>query len=507
MNSPPASRALGSPRPGRGKRSVDLSTRTKNIKPPASPKTPLRSRRSEADIQNIHDILQAGGDETEFEIFDAEVRNKRKLAEQDPSTSLLENLEEQIAADLSQEEITEKAAPRATGAHRKFSSHFGRQSIKKSSWKVPNLERRQSQKELKKEKKKELSAQLCTECNKGQNTYLAAAKNNHSECLYALQMKDKHHVKDAPPMDVRDGFGATALHYAARSGNLDMVQWLIENNIDIHVEARNGALPVHDAAATGNLNCLQCFVFHDEKITQNCLNDNEILPIHLAAMFGRTEVVRWLLELKHNAPADLAGNGSSILHYAAQGGHVPTVAFLTTAHGKNLLELKNNGGATPLYRACEEGKEDVVRFLLEEGADASVTIDELKPIHIAGRLGHTGVVQVLLKHNPEAFHDATEDGATVFHFAAAAGSLDTLQFLLDERARRPPTEVLRSWTDNFGCTPVHDAAGMGQLDALKLMAERGIYLGAKNDDGLSPADLARDASFPECAIFLTLKSK
>lgn len=106
-------------------------------------------------------------------------------------------------------------------------------------------------------KRDELKDRLCAKCEAGANTYLMAARNKHPHCLHVLKMKDKHRAKDRPKADVRDPMGATPLHYAARVGNLDMVQWLIENQISVRVEARNGASPVHDAAASGSLDCLK----------------------------------------------------------------------------------------------------------------------------------------------------------------------------------------------------------------------------------------------------------
>ena len=46
----------------------------------------------------------------------------------------------------------------------------------------------------------------------GRQTYLAVAKSNSAADLHVLKMKDKHSVGDAPPSDVTDKAGATAVH-------------------------------------------------------------------------------------------------------------------------------------------------------------------------------------------------------------------------------------------------------------------------------------------------------
>lgn len=101
-------------------------------------------------------------------------------------------------------------------------------------------------------------------------------------------------------MDVRDSFGATALHFAARYGNLDMIQWLVERKCNLRAEARNGATAAHDAAGAGKLTCLQCLHYHNESLSTVTLATNELLPLHLAAMFGQLTVVAWLVEKNVN---------------------------------------------------------------------------------------------------------------------------------------------------------------------------------------------------------------
>lgn len=63
--------------------------------------------------------------------------------------------------------------------------------------------------------------------------------------------------------DVRDAFGATAVHHAARTGRLSCLRYLVEEaELTGNCEARNGASPAHDAAATGHLACLQWLLEH-----------------------------------------------------------------------------------------------------------------------------------------------------------------------------------------------------------------------------------------------------
>ncbi len=58
-----------------------------------------------------------------------------------------------------------------------------------------------------------------------------------------------------------DKFGASPVHYAARTGKVDCLKWLvITAGLCGNKAANNGATPAHDAAATGQLKCLQWLI-------------------------------------------------------------------------------------------------------------------------------------------------------------------------------------------------------------------------------------------------------
>jgi len=60
-------------------------------------------------------------------------------------------------------------------------------------------------------------------------------------------------------------------------------------------------------------------------------------------------------------------------------------------------------GWTPLHEACNHGHLEIVRFLLERGADVNhgggKDVGGLTPLHDAASAGNFEVVHVLLDHN------------------------------------------------------------------------------------------------------------
>jgi ankyrin repeat protein len=83
----------------------------------------------------------------------------------------------------------------------------------------------------------------------------------------------------------------------------------------------------------------------------------------------------------------------------------------------HLLNIQGPGGQTPLMHGVLQGKFDVVRALLDAGADCTVgENDGYTPLHGAGFQGRAAIAQLLLDHglDPLKFH---QDGYAPIHRA------------------------------------------------------------------------------------------
>jgi ankyrin repeat protein len=65
----------------------------------------------------------------------------------------------------------------------------------------------------------------------------------HIVITYLLKQIDEQKVN----IDLKDGDGATALHFAASRGHTPVVKWLLKRGAQIVVD-KYGKSPVHDAA-------------------------------------------------------------------------------------------------------------------------------------------------------------------------------------------------------------------------------------------------------------------
>ncbi|GAB3147921.1 ankyrin repeat domain-containing protein [Microbispora hainanensis] len=142
-------------------------------------------------------------------------------------------------------------------------------------------------------------------------------------------------------------------------------------------------------------------------------------------------------------------------------------------------------GTTPLYRAAVDGHHDIVRLLLEYGADPdqpSGGHGEGLPLCAAACWNHAETVQALLDGGADP--DAAEEGGwTPLLWAAANGNLESADILLDAGA--DPGRA-----DDDGDTPLTLAAVFGAYGIVWSLLEHGADPSAPGWDGMTPLEIA-----------------
>ncbi|TFV89178.1 ankyrin repeat domain-containing protein [Blastococcus sp. CT_GayMR16] len=205
------------------------------------------------------------------------------------------------------------------------------------------------------------------------------------------------------------------------------------------------------------------------------------------------------------------------------------------------VERDGQGGWTPLHVAVAEGQPDVVRVLVEAGADLTAHTEfNRTPLHVALQLhpelmpvlrelgaqvdapsaAYLGDVDQLTRHLDEgadpgsrtsgadllswaAFGGAettaklllqrgADANTGALHFAAGGARLDLVRLLLDAGAdvnRRDPTT---------GRTPLHAAVAAGSAgdapEIVKVLLETGADVNATTHDGASALDMSHVAA-------------
>jgi uncharacterized protein len=154
------------------------------------------------------------------------------------------------------------------------------------------------------------------------------------------------------------------------------------------------ALTVFEAAATGRLVHLISNLAHKPERV-NAYSEDGFQPLGLAAYFGKVEAVKYLIKggAEINSPSK---NSLSVtpLQSAVAGGHLEITRLLLEA-GAN-PNVRERDGNTPLHAAAFNGDIEIVRSLIFGGADLeAINVNHEKPLDIALKSGHDGVVSLL----------------------------------------------------------------------------------------------------------------
>ncbi|XP_037867031.2 oxysterol-binding protein-related protein 1 isoform X1 [Bombyx mori] len=212
-----------------------------------------------------------------------------------------------------------------------------------------------------------------------------------------------------------------------------------------------------------------------------------------SARHGELLVVKSLLEAKSEGKLSLDINckgkaksnlGWTPLHLATYFGHVDVVKALIDA-GANVDEV-NDTGDTALHKASFVGNEELVILLLNKKADVNIMNGEGRT---ACDVSKTRDVQRLLEAAKKSERNEQERKLLT---AAKEGRIDDIQILLS--GPNPPNI---NCVDAQGNTCLHCAAYRGHTRLAILLLQHGVDTTLRNNSGQLATELSRDAEMRE----------
>lgn len=184
------------------------------------------------------------------------------------------------------------------------------------------------------------------------------------------------------------GEQGTALHEAALSGHVSVIEVLLKYNANVRATTTKNWTPLHASSWTGQLECVKLLL--ERGADANAMTHFGWVPFHCAASRGKTDVVELYLQLGMPVNTVTAVKQKTALHLAAYAGMARTVRMLCT-NGAS-VDHQSYKGETALHLATRNFKPEIVELLLSLGANKFViNKDGFTPQDILRNLKNGGI--------------------------------------------------------------------------------------------------------------------
>lgn len=252
----------------------------------------------------------------------------------------------------------------------------------------------------------------------------------HLAAIFGLE-KLAEHLLDAEEVGVNDAtsIGSTALMKAASCGHERFVRLLLSRKADPRKENRYGTTALHAAAETGQVSVI--LELWESGVDIDFRGRQEYAPLDLATLSGHRNAIQTLLELGANV--NLVGNNEfTALHYAVLWEQPLEIVKILLENGAN-MECHRHG-ATALHYAALMGWEEKLLLLLQHGAKVHAGARLIgTPLHTAAAANHVAIIRHLLQYGAD-INARDRDGGTALHHAAKNGCEESVKALIENGA-------------------------------------------------------------------------
>jgi ankyrin repeat protein len=346
----------------------------------------------------------------------------------------------------------------------------------------------------------------------GQCSSHVAARNGQVEVVKLLVKHDERLVH------ALDEKKRTVLSYATMHGSVQMVKVLLENGAPAN---ESKLIPISNACSHGAHAAVRVLLEHGAQTETTQDEPDWWPPLHEAILEGAYRCVQVLLEF--NADPNYEGPDGTALQAAVTHNQIEIVKLLvehdadvnrrrdedtkTAVH--NAISLKSDmtiarylveKGAdvnlrtslsSPLFSACLNNNADMVRLLLEKGANVNDVFDGIwTPLH--GAYNSAVVTRLLLEAGALVDRVLEKSGRSPLFLAAEWGQTDVVEVLLEYNADVNLQYLLQEEEDSMsGFTPLVATLSEKHGGAARLLLEAGADTSVKPTNGLLPLTYAK----------------
>uniref|UniRef100_A0A8C7PGX5 Euchromatic histone-lysine N-methyltransferase 2 n=1 Tax=Oncorhynchus mykiss TaxID=8022 RepID=A0A8C7PGX5_ONCMY len=247
-------------------------------------------------------------------------------------------------------------------------------------------------------------------------------------------------------------FHPRQLYPAAKQGEVQRVLLMLMEGIDpaYQAESQNRRCALHVAAQRGLLEV--CYMLVQAGAKLDVQDKSMRTPLLEAIINNHVEVTRYLVQ-SGACVYHTEEDGYTGLHHAAKLGSLDIVTLLLET-GQVDINAQDSGGWTSIIWAAEHKHINVIRALLNRGADVTLKDKEMN---------------------------------VCLHWASFAGCVEIAEMVLNAGCQLSSVNM-------HGDTPLHIASREGFLECVTLFLSRGADIDIMNREGDTPLSLARSDS-------------
>ena len=337
-------------------------------------------------------------------------------------------------------------------------------------------------------------ADVPSHTNNGWTALHSAASKGHVKIAELL-------IRHGGDVGARDNYRRTPLHVASENVYVKMAKLFIQHGADVDLHDIGGWAPLHWASQSGHVEFAELLIQNGADVASR--NNKGWTPLHSAALQGHLDIVTLLLNCgadrdirNHDdkTPWDLASDHGKleVANFLSLSATSPDGVLDPSASSVNPHEDVQHS----LFSASENGQFDVVRSLLEHGADVDET-DSVRrtALLVVSSNGKLQVAKLLIEHGANV-NSRDADGWTPLHMASRHGHLDVVRLLLDHNAD------LNASPRNLR-TPLDIASHHGYREIVELLLDRGADANARNVFGRTPGQEALAHGYARVSEFLS----
>ncbi|XP_019485957.1 PREDICTED: ankyrin repeat and death domain-containing protein 1A isoform X3 [Hipposideros armiger] len=285
------------------------------------------------------------------------------------------------------------------------------------------------------------------------------------------------------------------LHEAAHRNNTTRMKELIERRVNIRSRNHFGMNALLLSAWFGHLRILQILVNSGAKI--HCENKDGLTLLHCAAQKGHVLMLAFIMEDLEDVALDHADKlGRTAFHRAAEHGQLDALDFLVGSGCDH--SVKDKEGNTALHLAAGRGHLAVLQRLMDIRLDLEErNVEGLTALHVAAEGLHLNCVQLLLGAGSNV-NALTQKEQSCLHYATLSGSEDMARALIHAGG-------CTNLADHQGASPIHLAVRHNFPALVQLLINAGSDLDATDNRQQTPLHLAAEHAWQDIAEILLVE--